>query len=124
MATFVAAAYLAAHWAAYGEGRVDLADAPAPVDLAVAEALAAGPDVAAAAAFHAGAGPSAGEVAGVLATMASRSHDAHRVKYTLACLDAASLDPTAQPLYLAAAASLNGWWIERGDDSDPRPDLV
>ena len=123
-ARFVAAAYLAAHWAAYGEGRVDLAYTPEPVELGLLDALRAGPIAAAAAAFHAGSGPAAGAVAAALATEASRNHDAHRVKYTLACLDAASCDRGAQPLYLAAAAYLNGWWIERGDDGDPRPDLV
>jgi hypothetical protein len=41
------------------------------------------------------------------------------VKYTLACLDAAAADPSAEPLYLAAAAYLNGWWELRGDPDDP-----
>ncbi|MBV9254648.1 MAG: hypothetical protein JO054_10480 [Actinobacteria bacterium] len=94
--TFVAAAYMAAHWAAYGQGVVDLTDEPAPVAV----------------------------TASALATAASRNHDAHRVKYTLACIDAAAADPEATPLYLAAAAYLNDWWDQRGDSSDPHPELV
>jgi hypothetical protein len=46
----------------------------------------------------------------MLATSAAINHDAHRVKYTLACLDAAACDPSAARLYLAAAAYLNAWW--------------
>ncbi|MBV9255094.1 MAG: hypothetical protein JO054_12755, partial [Actinobacteria bacterium] len=55
---------------------------------------------------------------------ASRNHDAHRVKYTLACIDAAAADPEATPLYLAAAAYLNDWWDQRGDPTDPHPEFV
>ena len=39
-----------------------------------------------------------------LASAASRGQDAHLVKYTLACLDAADADPGAARLYLSAAA--------------------
>jgi hypothetical protein len=52
----------------------------------------------------------------VLATAAAVHHDAHRVKYTLACLEAAGDDPGAAPLYLAAAAHLNAWWEAHRDD--------
>lgn len=45
-----------------------------------------------------------------LATRASLHHDAHLVKYTLACLDARRADPEAAPLFLAAAAYLSAWW--------------
>jgi hypothetical protein len=45
-----------------------------------------------------------------LATAASLHHDAHLVKHTLACLDAAAYDPTHRSLYLAAAARLVAWW--------------
>jgi hypothetical protein len=47
-----------------------------------------------------------------LATNASLHHDAHLVKYTLACFDAAGNDPSHRRLYLAAAASLASWWAE------------
>jgi hypothetical protein len=70
------------------------------------------PADAAAAAWHA---DEPDDVRTVLATAASLTEDAHRVKYTLACFDAAVLDPPGRPLYFAAAAYLNGWW-EQADD--------
>lgn len=91
-ASWVAAAYVAAHWAAYGDGVVDLGT---PV--------AAPPGV----------------TATSLASAAAVAHDAHLVKYTLACLDAAAADPTQRGLYLAAADHLHRWWAEHGDASDP-----
>jgi len=109
--TFVAAAYMAAHWAAYGTGHIDLAYRPDPVGVDLRDALADDPATAAAAAWHA---PDRAGTAALLATAASGHHDAHRVKYTLACLDAAACDPEATPLYLAAAAYLNAWWVQRG----------
>jgi hypothetical protein len=55
-----------------------------------------------------------------LATDAATRHDAHVVKYTLACLDAASDDPDFAPLYLNAAARLLAWWDDAGGDpADP-----
>ncbi len=51
-----------------------------------------------------------------LAERASRHHDAHLVKYTLACLDARHADPQCERLYLAAAASLAAWWSARAND--------
>jgi hypothetical protein len=52
---------------------------------------------------------------GELATRASVQRDAHLVKYTLACLDAAAADPDRRRLYLGAAASLVGWWAQLDD---------
>jgi hypothetical protein len=52
---------------------------------------------------------------GELATFAATHHDAHLVKYTLACLDAAARDPGMAGLYLSAAATLAGWWSEHPD---------
>jgi hypothetical protein len=52
---------------------------------------------------------------GALATNASVHHDAHLVKYTLACIDAANDDPTHGRLYLAAAETLAGWWSAHPD---------
>ncbi len=115
-ATYVGAAYLASHWAALGEGAVDLDRVPAPVDIGLDEALATSPGLAAAAAWH---DPARAETLTILATAASSAHDAHRVKYTLACLDAAAADRSHRPLYLAAAAYLNAWWIQHPDPSDP-----
>lgn len=75
----------------------------------LSEALAGPPAVAAAAAWHLPAA-SVPQLISELATRASVQRDAHLVKYTLACLDAAADDRTHQRLYLATAASLVGWW--------------
>lgn len=49
-----------------------------------------------------------------LATEASLHHDAHVVKYTLACIRAGEQDPAYAGLYLAAAAYLLDWWRANG----------
>ncbi|MGI9612745.1 MAG: hypothetical protein ACR2QO_07560 [Acidimicrobiales bacterium] len=55
-----------------------------------------------------------------LATDAATRHDAHIVKYTLACLDAAADDPEFAKLYLNAADHLLRWWDHAGGDpTDP-----
>jgi hypothetical protein len=79
------------------------------VDLPLEQAIAAGPETARAALWHL---PESAfdEATTTLATGAATHHDAHLVKYTLACLDAAAIDPSARRLYLAAAATLAGWW--------------
>lgn len=77
----------------------------------VREALDAGPAVAAAAVWH-HPEPTSDAIIGELATRASVQRDAHLVKYTLACLDAAATDRSHARLYLAAAASLVAWWAE------------
>ena len=46
----------------------------------------------------------------------SLHHDAHLVKYTLACLDAAADDPDQRRLYLASAAYLSAWWAAQPPD--------
>ena len=46
-------------------------------------------------------------------TAACAHRDAHLVKYTLACLDAAAADPAAGRLFLAGAASLLALWEAR-----------
>ena len=57
---------------------------------------------------------------GALATAAATSHDAHIVKYVLACLDACSTDPAATGLYLRAARRLLDVWRDLGGDpTDP-----
>jgi hypothetical protein len=73
------------------------------------EALGGPPHVAAAAAWHAPA-ESRRDLVAHLAGYASVHPDAHLAKYTVACLDAASADPEATPLFLAAAAYLGAWW--------------
>jgi hypothetical protein len=47
-----------------------------------------------------------------LASAAAAHRDAHLVKYTLACFDAAERDPEFERIYLATAAYLNAWWHE------------
>ncbi len=84
---------------------------PGEVGAAVplADAISAGPIVARSAAWHLP--PAAWRAAtSTLATVAATHHDAHLVKYTLACLDAAALDPDHCRLYITAAATLAGWW--------------
>lgn len=51
-----------------------------------------------------------------LATEAVHHFDAHLVKYTLACLDAAALDPEMGNLYRHAASYLHDWWLDEPDD--------
>lgn len=79
-----------------------------PLDLH--DVLHAGPEHAAAAVWHAPADRRPASRTH-LATIASAHHDAHLVKYTLACFDAVRTDPAAEALYLAAAAYLSAWWV-------------
>jgi len=111
--SYVAATYIAAHVATYTDKPLDLDYRPEPTPLGMNDAVHDSPSSAAAAAWHA---PE--HAVTVLATAAAVNHDAHRVKYTLACLEAAAEDPAAERLYLAAAAHLNAWWEAHPDD-DP-----
>jgi hypothetical protein len=111
---YMAGAYIIAHVAAYAGKPLDLAYRPEPTSLELEHALRESPAGAAGAAWHA-----PGHAATVLATAAAVNHDAHRVKYTLACLEAAAADPAADRLYLSAAAHLNAWWEAHPDDHDP-----
>lgn len=81
-------------------------------------ALADEPQAAAAAVWHTP-DPHTPQIISQLATHASTQHDAHLVKYTLACIDAAANDPAHARLFLAAAAHLNGWWVRHGNQDDP-----
>jgi hypothetical protein len=110
VAVAVAATHVVGFRGALGTRAVDLGWQPAVHPLVeVAEAIDAGQEVAAATVWHAP--PSAlGGIVAYLASNAAGHRDAHLVKYTLACLDAASTDPRARRLYLAAAASLAAWW--------------
>lgn len=45
--------------------------------------------------------------------------DAHVAKYTLAGLDAATVDPEAERLYLSAVAHLHAWWRAAPPADDP-----
>lgn len=81
------------------------------------DALAGSPDDAASATWHAP-GRSVPAIVAALAGYASAHPDAHLAKYTVACLDAASADPDAAPVFLAAAAFLGAWWRQLPSD-DP-----
>jgi hypothetical protein len=84
---------------------------PSPAGLPLELALEEGQDTAVAAAGHEAGSDRAGVVRAVV-DRAAPHHDAHLVKYVLACLDAASIDPDGDRLYLAAAALLTAWWAE------------
>jgi hypothetical protein len=60
-----------------------------------------------------GAASVASDVVTDLATRAATHTDAHFVKYTLACIDAAHFDPSRAGLYLAAASRLATYWSTR-----------
>ncbi len=121
-AVYVAMTYLASHWATLGQGTLDLDGlVPDPADTDLDALLSASPQQAAAAAWHAS---GHGDIVTRLATSAACAHDAHRAKYTLACLDAAAADRASAPLYLAAGAYLNAWWVQHPDRSDPLSDQI
>jgi hypothetical protein len=106
----VAATYAVAFRATLGVRPLD-EDGYAPERPALAwrESFAAGSSAAAAAVWHA----DAADDPLILIELASRAAvhgDAHLVKYTLACLDAAAFDTERRRLYLAAAAHLHGVW--------------
>ena len=100
---------------------MDLEHVPAATSADLTGALFDEPAIAAGAAWHA---DDLSRTASLLATAASINHDAHRVKYTLACLDAAAGDPAAARLYLAAAAHLNAWWHAHPHADDEPPSTL
>lgn len=89
-------------------GKVKLKDAPPPRPRSDAIVNVA-PSDAAGAVYHADAGR-IGEIKMTLATRAATHGDTHLAKYTLAAFDAATRDPAAARLFLAAAAYLGAWW--------------
>lgn len=104
--------------------RAALAEAPIPTTIELdspggtfTAAVDDGMTTAAARAFHA----TDDEVVAIrteIITAACVRHDAHLVKYTLACLDAMAVDPPAARLYLAAAATLLAYWTAIVDPND------
>jgi hypothetical protein len=112
----LAATHVVGFRAALGEHSLDAGYRPPPATLTqLSEAIAAGQEDAAATVWHA---PESAldDVVTELATRAALHHDAHLVKYTLACFDAAAADPSYRRLYLSAAASLSAWWAQFPDN--------
>jgi hypothetical protein len=105
-AVAIGATYVLGFRATQSSGPIDLSwrpqrpGAPRPV-------LDCDHDEALAQAWHA---EDPGPIEHELATYAATHHDAHLVKYTLACLRAAREDPESAPLCRAAAARLALWW--------------
>lgn len=109
-AVAVAATWLLGFRATLGRIRLEPAWTPAlPAPSDAIAALEGGPEEAVAAAWHASPAVEP-QVVEALATRAALHHDAHLVKYTLACLDARRADPAYGRLHLAAAAFLSAWW--------------
>jgi len=113
----VAATYVVGFRSALANEPLDPIDFDDPgIDLR--DAFDHGSKIAAAAAWHA-VDDRPDEVIAQLATRAATQHDAHLVKYTLACFDAAADDPDHRRLFLSAAASLTGYWASRTNPDDP-----
>ena len=111
VAIAVAATYVVGFRAALAVRPLDARWVPDDPGISAATALEPYPDQAAASVWHA-AVEQLPAIVTLLATRASAHHDAHLVKYTLACLDAANSHPADARLYLSAAASLHGRWTE------------
>jgi hypothetical protein len=106
----VAATYVVGFRAALGQVTISPSFEPEPTtEQCFPDAIDAGRDAAAGWVWHA---PSSArdEIQTELASRAAKHHDAHLVKYTLACFDAAAVDRDHERLYLAAAASLSAFW--------------
>jgi hypothetical protein len=111
----VAATHVVGFRAALGERSLDAGFQPAlPTAPDLAHAIATSQDEAAAVVWHAPV-EALDEIVTDLATRAALHSDAHLVKYTLACFDAADADPPNRRLFLAAAASLSAWWSQFPD---------
>lgn len=111
----IAASHLAGFRLAYATGPAGGA-VPADPGVVMADAL-DDPVLAGAAALHLPAEQRTRWWA-ELAGRAGAQRDAHLAKYTVACGDAARMDPDAEGLYLAAAATLAAWWSQAGPSAD------
>jgi hypothetical protein len=110
----VAATFLAGFRTSLGHADLTAGYDPEPPAGNLTWALATHPASAPAAVWHS-TPTERSAVITTLATAAAVHHDAHVAKYTLACIDAATADPTAARLYLAAAARLLAFWITHPD---------
>ena len=124
LAVDVAGTYVVGFLAALSTGPVpDTVELPDPGG-SFADAIAAGRESAAGRVLHAS-NEELGAIRTDIVMRAAGAHDAHIVKYTLACLDAAAADPGAERLYLAGAAALLAYWHATGDPTDPlAPDRI
>ncbi len=105
----IAATYVVGFRAALARNALEPHWTPPDPGMSLLAALDGAPDQAAAAVWHA----PAEQISGIVTSLATRAavhRDAHLVKYTLACLDAAAWDRQHARLYLSAAARLLGWW--------------
>jgi hypothetical protein len=116
----VAATYVLGFRSTLGTVTLDPAWAPTrpAATTEPARALAGTPNDAAAAVWWA-VDADLAEIEAELVAYAALHPDAHLAKYTLACLDAAALDPDASRLFLAAAAHLGAWWRAIPFPDDP-----
>jgi hypothetical protein len=105
----VAATYVLGYRATQSSGPVDPSWEPDPPRWFVDEVTHLDPPAAAATAWHA-TWRRRVDITQQLIDHAAPHHDAHLAKYTLACIDAATQDPTNGRLYLASAAYLAAWW--------------
>jgi len=87
-----------------------------PAHMEADTALEAGPETAAAHAWHA-TNTEQSVLTQAIVDYAASHPDAHLAKYTVATLDAARLDPEAAHLFRAAAAYLAAWWHQH--DNNP-----
>jgi hypothetical protein len=115
-AVAVAATHVVGFRAALGKRPLNADHEPdQPTTGNLRDAIASGREAAASTVWHAP-DQALDEITTELATRAALHHDAHLVKYTLACFDAAAADPAQRRLYLSAAASLSSWWAEQRTD--------
>jgi hypothetical protein len=117
LAVDVAATYVVGFLAGLATAPVPTAVEPADPGGTFADAIAAGRDAAAGWVL---ARPDAHAATWTeVLSRAAGHHDAHLVKYSLACRDEAAADPAAAGLYLAAAASLLAFWESFVNREDP-----
>ncbi len=117
--------WITAYRSVLSKRALDFSWAPPKADsrLSLLEALATSPTVAASRVWHA---PVTERplIRRTLATQASIRNDQHLVKYTRACFDLCSFDPTHEHLYLAAAAHLCGLWVNERPRDEILNDLL
>jgi hypothetical protein len=117
--------WISAYRSELSSRRLDFTWMPRKIDesMSIREALHSSPDVAAARVWHADFAEYP-LIIQSLATQASIRNDQHLVKYSRACIDMGSFDPTHKHLYLAAAAYLCALWINESPQEKIRNNLL